>query len=57
MQEVADLIFNYGVGVMCIAYFIYFQNTTMKELLTTLQKINTRLTKIEDKVGIEEEEE
>lgn len=55
MDEFIKAIANYGIGVVCVAYLIYFQNTTMREMLKTLESINHRLTKIEDKVGIEEE--
>ena len=54
MDELIQAIANYGTGVICVAYLIYFQSTTMREMLKTLESINTRLTKIEDKVGIEE---
>lgn len=50
MKEIADLIFNYGVGIACVVYLIYFQSTTMKEMLSTLSNINTRLTAIETKI-------
>lgn len=50
MKDIADLFFNYGVGIACVVYLIYFQNTTMKEMLITLQNINTRLTAIETKI-------
>lgn len=54
MEELVKAIANYGTGVICVAYLIYFQSTTMQEMLKTLESINIRLTKIEDKVGIEE---
>lgn len=50
MKDIADLFFNYGVGIACIVYLIYFQNTTMKEMLQTLSSINNRLTAIETKI-------
>lgn len=50
MKEFADLIFNYGVGIACVVYLIYFQSTTMKEMLSTLSNINNRLTAIETKI-------
>lgn len=57
MEEILQGIFQYGVGTLCVAYLIYFQNTTMKEMNNTLVKmtealtgINTRLTIIEDKL-------
>lgn len=50
MQEILDYISNYGVGTLCVAYIIYFQNTTMKEMLQTLKGIDNRLTVIETKI-------
>ena len=50
MEEIIQYISNYGLGVVCVAYMIYFQNTTMKEMLHTLGTINERLTLIEDKL-------
>lgn len=57
MNEIAELIFNYGVGFACVAYLIYFQSTTMKDMnntqikmIETLNTINTRLSIIEDKL-------
>lgn len=57
MQDLINLILNNGIGVVCIAYLIYFQATTMKEMLKTLESINTRLTKIETKIEVSREEE
>ena len=50
MEEVIQLISNYGLGVVCVGYMIYFQNTTMKEMLRTLGTINERLSIIEEKL-------
>lgn len=50
MEEVINLISNYGIGVACVGYLIYFQNTTMKSMLDTLNGINTRLAIIEEKL-------
>lgn len=57
MEEILQYIFQYGVGTLCVAYLIYFQNTTMKDMNNTLIKmietlngINTRLSIIEDKL-------
>ena len=54
MKEIADLIFNYGVGIVCVVYLIYFQNTTMKEMLRTLGNMDNRLTAIETKLDIDD---
>ena len=50
MEEFLNVIFNYGVGVACVIYLMYFQSTTMKEMLNTLNGINNRLSVIEDKL-------
>ena len=49
-KEILDYFFQYGIGTACVMYMIYFQNTTMKEMLNTLNGINTRLSVIEDKL-------
>lgn len=51
MQEIVDLMVNNGIGMVCMVYLIYFQSTTMKEMLNTLNGINTRLSIIEDRIG------
>lgn len=50
IKELLDYFFQYGVGTACVIYMIYFQNTTMKEMLNTLTGINTRLSIIEEKL-------
>lgn len=55
MEQIANLITNNGIGIVCVAYLIYFQATTMKEMLDALNSINTRLSVIEDKMGRKEE--
>lgn len=64
VKELIDFIFQYGVGIACLIYLMYFQSTTMKELTknqqelnetlrevsTNLANINLRLNDIEEKV-------
>ncbi len=50
MVDVINLIMNNGIGVVCVAYLIYFQSTTMKSMLDALNSINSRLSVIEDKI-------
>lgn len=50
MEEIVNLITNNGIGVCCVAYLIYFQNTTMKEMLKSLTDISTKLAIIEEKI-------
>ena len=51
MSEIVDLVVNNGIGIACVCYLIHFQSTTMKEMLNTLNSINTRLSIIEDNMG------
>lgn len=50
MSEIVEIIQNFGISIACVAYMIYFQNTTMKEMLRTLESINSRLSIIEEKI-------
>ena len=57
MEQILNYIFQYGVGTLCVAYLIYFQSTTMKEMLNTLSSIDKRLTVIELHQSKDKEEE
>lgn len=50
MNDLITLITNNGIGVVCVAYLIYFQSTTMKDMNTTLNKISTSLTLINERL-------
>ena len=56
MKEIADLMMNYGLGIICVVYMIYFQNTTMKEMIKTLGSIDNRLITIETHLNINKKE-
>ena len=43
MNDLVNLLVNNGIGVVCVAYMIYFQNSTMKEMNKTLTEITTSL--------------
>ncbi len=43
MSDLIQLIVNNGIGVVCIAYMIYFQLTTMKEMNRALNEVSTSL--------------
>ena len=49
-EELVNLIVNNGLGIIAVCYLIYFQHTTMREMLSALAAINTRLTTIEAKI-------
>lgn len=51
MVDVVNLLTNNGIGIVCVAYLIYFQSTTMKDMLDTLNNISDRLISIELKLN------
>ena len=65
MEELINLITQNGIGVICVAFMIYFINTTMKDnnnILDDIQKtlvainsnlttLSTRVDKLEDKIS------
>lgn len=53
MEELIKLLVDNGISVVCVAYLIYFQSTTMTRMLTTLNLMNERLAKIETKLDME----
>lgn len=62
MEDIINVIANYGIGVACILYFMYFNNTTMKQLIDTVNKVNQslisfneRLEQVEDRTKTIEE--
>ena len=50
MQDIIQLLTNNGIGIVCVAYLIYFQSTTMKSMESILNAIDKRLSVIEDKL-------
>lgn len=50
MKEIADLIMNYGIGVICIVYFMYFTNTTLKNLLSTMNEMKQSLVLLNERI-------
>lgn len=50
MKEIVDLIMNNGIGIVCVGYLIYFQNTYMMKMQEILNSINERLSVIETKI-------
>ena len=43
MGDLIQLIINNGIGVVCVAYLIYFQSTTMKEMNKNMTEVSTSL--------------
>lgn len=56
MAEIITLLTNNGIGIVCVAYLIYFQSTTMKSILATLESIDNRLLRLEVQKGGEKDE-
>lgn len=57
MSDIITLIVNNGLGVVCVAYLLYFQNTTMRKLTENQDKTNlllesmtNRLEQLEEKI-------
>ena len=57
MIDLINSIVQNGIGVVCVAYMIYFQSTTMKDMnktltsmTTALETISTRLENLENKM-------
>lgn len=57
MSEIVKIISDNGIAICCVAYLIYFQLTTMKEMLKTLNGIQARLSVIENHLGCESKDE
>lgn len=58
MNDLIQLIVNNGIGVVCVAYLIFFQATTMKDITksmaettTSLKLMNQDLEEIKDKLN------
>lgn len=50
MEDIIQLLTNNGIGIVCVAYLIYFQSTTMKSIENVLHAVEQRLCVIEDKL-------
>lgn len=57
VKNIVQIIVNNGIGVACVAYMIYFNMTTMKDLVKNqnemtkaLNLISERLENLEDKI-------
>ena len=50
LEQLVQLFVNNGIGVICVAYLIYFQNTTMNKMLDAINSVDKRLAIIESKV-------
>lgn len=57
MNELAELIQQYGTGVICLAYMIYDNLTTKKQMLATLTELRDLIQKLVMKIEEEKKDE
>ena len=50
MIDLINVISQNGIGVVCVAYLIYFQSTTMKNMNEILSKMQVALESISDRL-------
>ena len=55
LQALIEIFVNNGLGVLCVVYMIYFQNTTMKEMSSLLMNISINIEKINERLSNLEE--
>lgn len=46
MEEVVNLFVNNGVAVACLIYFMWYNNTTLKEFSNKIENLNNTLLKL-----------
>lgn len=57
MNELAELINQYGVGAICLAYMIYDNLTTKKQMLATLTELRDLIQKLVMKIEEDKKDE
>lgn len=51
MEEVVNLFVNNGVAVACLIYFMWYNNTTLKEFTNKFDELNKTLLKLLENSG------
>lgn len=46
MEELVNLFVNNGVAVACLIYFMWYNNTTLKEFSNKFEELNKTLLKL-----------
>lgn len=46
MEELVNLFVNNGVAVACLIYFMWYNNTTMKDFTDKMEAMNENILKI-----------
>lgn len=50
VQDLVNNLVNNGVAVACVAYFMYFNNTTMKEFTKAMTDMQATMIKVVEKL-------
>ena len=50
VQDLVNILVNNGVAVACVAYFMYFNNTTMKEFTQAMSGMQATMIKVGEKL-------
>lgn len=53
MDSMIKVLADYGISFVCVGYMVYFQLTTLKDMIKTLTRIQENLILINQKLGIE----
>lgn len=46
MEEIVNLFVNNGIAVACLIYFMWYNNTTLKEFSNKFEELNMTLLKL-----------
>ena len=46
MEELVNLFVNNGIAVACLIYFMWYNNTTLKELSNKFEEVNNTLVQL-----------
>lgn len=50
VQDLVNILVNNGVAVACVAYFMYFNNTTMKEFTKAMTDMQATMIQVVEKL-------
>lgn len=57
MEEIVNLFINNGVAVACLIYFMWYNNTTMKEFTSKFEDLQNSILKIYECINSHHKEE
>ena len=50
MEDIINIIVNNGIGVACMVYFMYFNNTILKNITEALNEMKQNLVILNERV-------